>query len=133
MFKKISLIAFVAVLFASCDIGSENSASCFTIVGVSTVSVTGPTETTINTPILLEVTYKGKKNCGGFESFFKNVSLNPSVDIITVNTSYDPCACDEKITNEKANYTFKKAEPGEYLVKFKATNDTFIEHNVTVQ
>lgn len=133
MFKKISLVAFVAVLFASCDIGSTNTASCRTLIGVSTVSVTGPTETTIDTPILLEVTYKGKKNCGGFDSFFKNVSIDPSIDIITVNVSYDPCACDEKVTNEKANYTFKKAQAGEYVIKFKSTDETFVEHNVTVQ
>lgn len=133
MFKKISLIAFAAVLFVSCDITEKNSSSCPVIIGIATTAVTGPTETTVDVPITLEVSYKTKKNCGSFSSFFKNPSSDPLVDIITVNCSYDACACDQVESIEKENYTFKKSTAGVYVVKFKKTNETFIEHTVTVQ
>lgn len=133
MFKKISFIAVAAVLFVSCDISEKRSDSCPSIIGVATTAVTGPTETTVDVPVTLEVSYKAKKNCGGFSSFFKNPSSNPLVDIITVNTMYDACACDEVESVEKQNYTFKKSTAGIYIVKFKNTNETFIEHTITVQ
>ena len=133
MFKKISLIAFVAVLFASCDISDTNSSSCPIIIGVATTEVTGPVETAVNAPIILEVSYKTKKNCGSFSSFFKNESVDPMVDIITTNTYYDQCNCDEVESVQTENYTFKKSEPGTYVVKFKKTNESFVEYAVTVQ
>ena len=133
MFKKISLIALAAVLFVSCDISEKSSNSCPVIIGVSTTAVTGPIETTVDVPITLEVSYKTMKNCGGFSSFFKNPSTDPLVDIITTNTIYDACACDKVESIEKQNYTFKKSTAGIYVVKFKNTNETFIEHTVTVQ
>lgn len=133
MFKKISLIAFVAVLFASCDISERNSSSCPIIIGVSTTEVTGPEETTVGVPITLEVSYKTKKNCGSFSSFFENPSTDPLVDIITTNTYYDQCNCDEIESVDKQNYTFKKSEAGVYTVKFRKTNETYVEHIVTVQ
>ena len=133
MFKKISLIAFTAVLFASCDIGSTGSSSCPAVVGVPALAVTGPTEAVVDVPILLEVSYKTKKNCGDFYSFYKNEDLQPMVDIVTVNTTYDACSCDEVESTQKSNYTFKKSIPGTYLIKFKKTNETFVEHTVTVE
>lgn len=132
MFKKISLVAFLAILFSSCDV-SENIVSCPTIVGVATTAISGPTETAINVPIDLEISYKAKKDCGGFKLFFDNPSENPLVDIITVNTTYDECNCDEVQSVEKVNYSFKKSTAGVYVVKFRATNTTYIEHTVTVQ
>lgn len=133
MFKKISLVALIAVVFASCDITERNTNSCPVIIGVSTTAVTGPIDAGIDQTINLEVSYKGKVNCGGFSSFFKNPSVDPLVDIITVNTTYDACACDEVETVEKQNYAFKKSTAGVYIVKFKKTNSEFIEHTVTVQ
>lgn len=133
MFKKISLVALIAVIFASCDISDTNSSSCPVIIGVASTAVTGPTVAAIDASIVLEVSYKGKVNCGGFNGFFKNPSVDPLVDIITVNTMYNPCSCDEVETIQKQNYTFKKNAPGVYVVKFKKTNAEFIEHTVTVQ
>ena len=79
------------------------------------------------------MSYKTKKNCGPFSSFFKNASVDPKVDIITTNVYFDQCNCDQVESVEKENYTFKKSEPGVYVVKFKETNESFIEHEITVQ
>ena len=133
MIKKISIIAFLAILSLSCDINEKRANSCPVIIGVSTTKVSGPIATAIDEAIVLEVSYKTKKNCGGFSSFFKNPSTDPLVDIITTNTFYDACSCDEVVSVQKEPYTFKKSTPGIYIVKFKNTNETFIEHTVTVQ
>lgn len=133
MFKKISLIAFVTLLLASCDIGREEYSSCPVVIGVRATSVTGPSETAVDIPIILEVSYKTKKNCGDFVSFYSSASSGPLSDIITVNVNYDACSCDEVESTEKENYTFKKSTPGVYSVKFRQTNETFIVHTVTVQ
>ncbi len=133
MFKKISYTLLIATLFLSCEL-EEDSSSCPTIIGVPATLVTGPTETTVNVPITLEVSYKAKGDCGDFSSFFKNPSSDPLVDIITVNTTFDACSCkQEEATTLKENYTFKKALPGVYTVKFKNTNETTIDYTVTVQ
>ena len=133
MFKKISYTLLIATLFLSCEL-EEDSSSCPTIIGVPATLVTGPTETTVNEPITLEVSYKAKGDCGDFSSFFKNPSSDPLVDIITVNTTFDACSCkQEEATTLKENYTFKKALPGVYTVKFKNTNETTIDYTVTVQ
>jgi uncharacterized protein YkuJ len=133
MLKKMFPIAFAALLFISCEPTQTYENTCPLIIGVSTTSVTGPIETLVDVPILLEVSYKAKKNCGGFSSFFKNVSTDTLVDIITTNTSYDACNCDEVETTETKNYSFEKAASGVYTVKFKKTNETFVEHIITVQ
>ena len=133
MFKKILYTLLIATLFLSCEL-EEDSSSCPTIIGVPATLVTGPTETTVNVPITLEVSYKAKGDCGDFSSFFKNPSSDPLVDIITVNTTFDACSCkQEEATTLKENYTFKKALPGVYTVKFKNTNETTIDYTVTVQ
>lgn len=133
MFKKISYTLLIATLFLSCEL-EEDSSSCPTIIGVPATLVTGPTETTVNEPITLEVSYKAKGDCGDFSSFFKNPSSDPLVDILTVNTTFDACSCkQEEATTLKENYTFKKALPGVYTVKFKNTNETTIDYTVTVQ
>lgn len=133
MFKKISIIAFAAILFSSCEVNESLSSTCPTIIAVATTTITGPVQTAIDVPINLEISYKTKKNCGGFKLFFDNPSDDPLVDIITVNTTYDACNCDEVQSVEKVNYSFKKSEAGVYVVKFRETNTTFIEHTVTVQ
>jgi hypothetical protein len=133
MLKKITLLVLSLGLFTACEISERNSNSCPVIIGVPTTAVTGPTETTVNTTITLEVSYKTKKNCGGFSSFYKNPSSNPLVEIITVNTYYDACACDQVESIDKRDFSFKKSTPGVYVVKFKKTNEEFIEHTVTVE
>jgi hypothetical protein len=133
MIKKISLIAFLSVFFISCDIGSTTTTNCPAIIGVAATAVVGPTEAAIDESILLEVSYKTKKNCGAFSAFFDNSFPSPLIDVVTVNVFYDACACDEIETVEKSNYTFKKSAAGVYVVRFKKTNDTFVEHTVTVE
>lgn len=133
MFKKISLVALMAVVFANCDIKETNSSSCPVIIGVSTTAVTGPVEAAVNETVNLEVSYKTKASCGSFSSFYKNPSVEPLIDIITVNTVYDACACDEVESIKTQNYAFKKSAAGVYIVKFKKTNEDFIEHTITVQ
>jgi hypothetical protein len=132
MFKKISLVALVAILVSSCEL-SENVINCPTTVGVVTTAISGPTEAAIDVPVDLEISFETKKNCGGFQLFYINPSDNVLVDIITVNTIYDECNCDEVLSVEKVNYAFKKSTAGVYVVKFRASNTTFIEHTITVQ
>ncbi len=133
MFKKISFIICASLLFSSCEVENKVSNNCPIIIGVSATSVTGPTETTVDVPINLEVSYVTKPNCGSFTSFFKNQSTDAFIDIITVNSNYDACSCDQLESVLKQDYIFRKTLPGVYTVKFRETNDTFIEHIVTVQ
>lgn len=133
MFKKISLGLILVLLFNSCDLGGDGSNNCPLTIGVATSAVTGPIETPADVAINLEVSYKTKKTCGLFVSFFKELNPSPLIEIITVNTSYDACSCDEVVSTEKQIYIFKKSVPGIYILKFRDTNTTFIEHTVTVQ
>lgn len=133
MIKKMLWCAFIAISVASCGLNDGGGNNCPSIIGVSTTAVTGPVETQVNVPVVLEVSYTSKANCGGFVSFFQPPSVTPLVDIITVNAEYDSCSCDEVESTQKVNYTFKKSLAGTYLLKFKKTNDTFVEHSVVVQ
>ncbi|WP_396177017.1 hypothetical protein [Flavobacterium sp.] len=133
MFKKISIVALATVLFASCDPSSNTTSNCPVIIGVPTTLVTGPTTTAVNVPINLEVSYKAKANCGDFTTFFKEFTSDPLIELITVNNSYDSCSCDEVETVQKRIYIFQKTVPGVYILKFKDSNTTTIDHTVTVQ
>ena len=131
MFKKSLLLCFVALSAASCDISNDQPSNCPAVIGVSTVAVSGPTTATVDQTINLNVSYKTKKNCGDFHSFYKEV--NGLEKTITVNTIYDACDCDEVVTTEIAPYAFKEAAAGVYVLKFKETNTTFITHTITVE
>jgi hypothetical protein len=133
MFKKISLGVFLALFISSCDPAGSGGNNCPQTIGVSTSAVTGPIEAAVDVAINLEVSYITKKNCGAFVSFFKDLSPSPLTEIITVNASYDVCSCDEVVSTEKQIYVFKKSIPGIYILKFRETNTTFIEHTITVQ
>jgi hypothetical protein len=133
MFKKIIFLFLSVLAVASCDVASTRDITCPELIAVETTAISGSTSTAVNVSIDLEISYKAKKNCGGFELFFVNPSQDLLVDILTINTSYDGCKCDEIETVEKVNYPFTKSLPGVYLVKFRKTNTTYIEHTVTVQ
>ncbi|MDD3003504.1 hypothetical protein [Flavobacterium sp.] len=135
MFKKITLLGLSLVLFTACEIGHEASSTCPVVIGAPTAFVVGPNTTQVNVPVTLEVSYKTKKKCGEFVSFHTATNAGPLSNIITVNTTYDQCKCNEEDpeTVEKENYTFKKSMPGLYVLKFKQTNETYVVHNVTVE
>lgn len=135
MLKKITLLVLSLGLFTACEIGHEASSTCPVVIGAPTSFVVGPNVTQVNVPITLEVSYKTKTKCGEFVSFHTATSSGPLSNIITVNTTYDACKCneDEIETVEKQNYTFKKSTPGLYVLKFKQTNDLYVVHNITVE
>jgi len=131
MLKKSIFLCFLALSIAGCDISSDEMNNCPTIIGVSTVAVAGPTTAAVDETINLNVSYKTKKNCGGFQTFFKEVIGLEK--IVTVNVIYDYCDCDEVVTTEVQPYAFKESTAGVYVLKFKETNTTFITHTVTVE
>lgn len=133
MYKRFGAAVVVAFLFLGCSLSEGNGGNCAVVIGVPTTAVTGPTETQVDTQIVLEVSYTAKANCGGFVSFFQPPGETPFVDVITVNTEYDACSCDQVESVQKVNYPFKRSTAGTYLLKFKKSNDTYVEHTVVVE
>lgn len=131
MLKKTITLAFLALSIASCDLSSDSPGTCATIIGVATEAVEGPTTAAINETITLNVSYQTTSNCGGFQSFYKQGTGLEK--IITVNTVYDACNCDEEVSIEVEPYAFKESVAGVYVLKFKESNSTFVTHTVTVE
>lgn len=132
LLKSVALTIIVTVLFTSCNPSSyERSSSCPVVTGVPTSFVTGPTEANINEEITLNVSYKTKSDCSEFFNFHTQGLANQRT--IGVNVMYDACACqDETVTTEVELFKFKESEAGLYVLKFRAANDLYVVHNITV-
>jgi hypothetical protein len=126
--KLILLILSLSfITFSSCD---TSTPECWEISGTGTISVDGETETTVNEPLQLLVTYVVVNECDNFYLFFEEIS--EGVKWITVNVRYDGCNCPGKVVNRVQPYNFVASEPGEYVLRFKVTNSEYIEKIITV-
>ena len=122
---------FLMTLFVSCDLTKDQD--CYEITGTDIRTVAAaPLETTVNVPIDLLVTYSVYKNCSSFYLFHE--SIFEGATYITANIRYDGCDCQilEEGQGKSENYRFVASTPGNYILRFKTTNTTYIEREIIV-
>lgn len=130
--KKTFLVLSI-IMIASCDVSSDDNTSnnCSKIVGVGTISVTGPDTATANEEITLEVDFAVNNSCGEFLKFVQSQQSGNEL-IVTVNAVYTGCSCIDLEEVKTAPFKFKALSAGVYKLKFRKTNTEFITHTVTV-
>jgi hypothetical protein len=121
------LIALSAVTACSIDDGDRQ---CFNQAAMTTLSVTGPTETTINTPITLQVTFRVANSCGNFNRFMEGTAFPKNVVALV---DYAGCDCEPTPqASQTKPYVFKATTAGTYELKFLQENNLFISKTITV-
>jgi hypothetical protein len=105
--------------------------NCLTFREASVVSVTGPSQVSVNQEVAISVNFGVISGCGKFERFEES---NPESDRnITVIARYEGCLCTLNAPVLKTTYQFKSATPGVYLLHFKKSNTQVITHQITVK
>jgi len=130
---KLRLLTLFASLcfITGCDITSEDSNNCFSSYAMATTGVTGPDTTTVNTPIVLNVTYFVASSCGVFNNFVTSTTGNTTS--IVVQVDYNGCNCNQTPGSGTKPYTFTATAPGTYQLKFLTDNiQTPIIRTITV-
>ena len=95
------------------------------------VQVSGPSSTSINTDVTLQVKFGVNSGCGHFGRFEKTeADFNHN---ITVIAKYEGCVCTANAPVRTVNYLFKASTPGIYYLKFKKNSTQVITHQITVQ
>jgi hypothetical protein len=129
-FIKILIITVsLSFIFTNCT-PEASSQSCQSYTGTSTESVSGPTSTTINVPIQLDVVFVVFNTCGFFDQFFEETI--DGIKYITVNAVYDGCECEDVVLLKPVTYNFVAATAGTYVLRFKISNTTYVEHTIEV-
>lgn len=128
IFKSLAIL-FLFLSFISC-LPDQSDNGCYEISGTPTIAVQGPTASTVGVPVNLDVTYTVINTCDTFYLFFEENT--EGVKEITVNVRYDGCNCEEEITDRIRQYEFVSLEPGTFVLRFKTTNTTYIEHIIEV-
>lgn len=130
--KKTFLLLSI-IMISSCDISSDDTTSnnCSKIVGVGTISVTGPSTAAINEEIAVNVDFAVNNSCGEFLKFVQSQQSGNEL-IVTVNAVYTGCTCIDLEEVKTAPFKFKALSAGVYKLKFKKTNTEFITHTITV-
>jgi len=126
----ILLLSIVFFTISSCDLSDDGKQSCTKTEGTPTASVTGPTEAATNETITLEIGFNVYNSCGDFYLFYEQNILD--IKYITVNAKYDGCTCTTGVITKTANYSFTAATAGTYVLRFKTSNTSYIEHTIVV-
>lgn len=128
---KIRMILFAFIAFAATVACSEDEADeyCFQTTSVGVNSVTGPDATTVDEPIVLEVTAGIGNGCANFAGFIES---NGFPKEISVKVDLIGCVCTEQFQIVTEPYTFQASQPGEYVLKFVNAEGGFITKTITV-
>lgn len=96
-------------------------------------SVAGPTTGTIDTDVILTVTYPYRNGCDFIERFEERRTGNT----VTIKAISKPVgkdiACTQDAGSRTIEYKFKTASAGAYELRFRKTNNTTVNHAITIQ
>ncbi|AWH85955.1 hypothetical protein HYN59_12930 [Flavobacterium album] len=97
---------------------------------MTTLEVTGPTTTTINTPITLNVTFRVANSCGTFNRFVETTTFPKNIVALV---DYSGCQCTDTPTASLTKpYTFTATAAGTYELRFLQENNLYITRTITV-
>jgi hypothetical protein len=128
---KIRFIAFLVMAAAlnSCS-KDHNESYCFSSKYTEVTSVTGPSSTTVNTPITLDVNYIPLGTCGEFNRFTEGTTFPKEIKVLV---DYPDCYCPPTDVTNTVPYTFTASTAGEYELRFTTSNpNTPIVKTITV-
>lgn len=113
-FKFIALLILLAGIGGACSVDDDEN-YCFQSRYTGADGVTGPTTTTVNTPLTLTVSYIPLGSCGKFNTFSETATFPKEIKILV---DYEGCTCPptDKVSSEP--YVFTATTPGEYVLKF---------------
>ncbi|MFD2602091.1 hypothetical protein [Flavobacterium suzhouense] len=117
--KFITLLTIVASIGGACSLDDKEQ-YCFTSQYTGITGVTGPSATTVNTPITLNVSYIPLGTCGTFNKFTETQTITGQdfPKDIKVLVDYEGCQCPATDTAETVSYTFTATTPGSYELNF---------------
>lgn len=119
---KLKLIALLVVLTGiggACTVDDDES-YCFTSRYTGVTGVSGPTTTTVNTPITLNVSYVPLGVCGEFNTFSETTTFPKDIKVLV---DYEGCNCPATERIDMQPYTFTATTPGEYVLNFLTGNE----------
>ena len=127
-FKLIAFLVFITVVGTACSV-DNNDNYCFSSSFIAPKAVTGPDTTTINTPIVINVSYIPLGTCGKFNKFNETATFPKEIRILL---DYNGCNCPatDKVSTEP--YTFTATTAGTYELRFITATNTPIVKTITV-
>lgn len=130
-FKLIALLFALAGIGVACSV-DDGENYCFVTQATPAMGVTGPSATTVNVPITLNVTYAPYGSCGKFNRFYEKAATFPKE--ITIVVDYEGCNCPPTEELRMEPYVFTATTPGEYVLKFLTGDDIIpsIDKTITV-
>lgn len=133
--KKIFLFMALGTLFASCDIGGDESGYVLDLVPVSSVNM--PADFAKDSITEIPVKYIRPTSCHFFDSFYYDKSgFNRTVAIYCAQSIQGGCQVDNA-TEIEVNLRFKPTELGTYHFKFLTSQSNisvpqYLEYDVVV-
>lgn len=128
-FKLIGFLLILAGIGAACSVDSNQDNYCFQSRYTATKSVSGPDQTTVNTPITIEVKYRPLGICGKFNKFEETTSFPKDIKILV---DYEGCDCPLGETDKTQPYTFTATTPGTYVLNFLTATTIPVSKTITV-
>ncbi|MDV6169949.1 hypothetical protein R1T16_16040 [Flavobacterium sp. DG1-102-2] len=129
-FKFVAFLIVLACISAACSV-DDNDNYCYFQSYTNPTGVTGPTTTTVNTPITLNVAFIPLGTCGKFNRFAEATTTSPKE--IRILLDYEGCSCPPTTKESTAPYTFTATTAGEYELRFVAADPTkMIVRKITV-
>lgn len=127
--KFVALLVMLAGIGVACSV-DDGENYCFSTVYIEPESVTGPTTTTVNVPITLNVSFKPGNSCAIFNDFSESTTFPKEIKLVV---DYDGCQCTPTTQVLVEPYVFSATTPGQYVLKFlTATPNEPIERTIKV-
>ena len=124
-------LLITTVFFLNCSALKDNQErKCESTAVALVTEVNGLSETEVNKPVVLKVSFPVRNGCGNFNKFIETKKGKTST--IEVEAIYKGCYCTMNIPTIIANYTFTPSEVGTYTLRFKSAEDAFVEKVITV-
>ncbi|PZR19897.1 MAG: hypothetical protein DI539_12515 [Flavobacterium psychrophilum] len=117
--KFIAILVLVAGIGGACSLDDKDQ-YCFTSQYTGVKSISGPSATTVNTPITINVSYIPLGSCGEFNKFTETNEFPKDIKVLV---DYEGCNCPATDTADTVPYTFTATTPGEYVVNFLTGNE----------
>lgn len=128
-FKLIAFLVLLSGIGAACSVSDDNNNYCFISKNTAATGVSGPSETTVNTPITLEVKYTPLGSCGKFNKFTETTNFPKDIKILV---DYEGCDCGFKDITATQPYTFTASTPGTYVLNFLTASTIPVSKTITV-
>lgn len=96
-------------------------------------SVSGPATGTVNTSVMLTIAYPYTNGCDYIGSFEESRSgTNVTIKALSKPVAKD-AVCTQDVGMRTIDYQFTSSAAGTFVLQFLKTNDTSVNHTITIQ